>query len=176
MNLIYRKFNQHEFFTSKHTHSRMSNALWHYYKRYTYIDFFFLETILASPSKYFRSPKIVNNFTLKSVDNFWFERWDKRTLSSSWIVFFLFLLLLLCNSFCLSLSHYVTIENMVVWQTPTVTALEYRQTQDSPATFHILSRESMENLLSNGSLQHHQFFFVSEPHDSTKHKVFHIVN
>lgn len=88
MNLIYRKFNQHEFFTSKHTHSRISNALWHYYKRYTYIDFFFLETILASPSKYFRSPKIVNNFTLKSVDNFWFERWDKRTLSSSWIVFF----------------------------------------------------------------------------------------
>lgn len=92
------------------------------------------------------------------------------------LYFFLFLLLLLCNSFCLSLSHYVTIENMVVWQTPTVTALEYRQTQDSPATFHILSRESMENLLSNGSLQHHQFFFVSEPHDSTKHKVFYIVN
>lgn len=35
-----------------------------------HIDFFFLETILASPSKYFRSPKIVHNFTLKSVDNF----------------------------------------------------------------------------------------------------------
>lgn len=138
--------------------------------------FFFSWDNTGKSEQIFQVSKNCQHFTLKSVDNFWFERWDKRTLSSSWIVFFLFLLLLLCNSFCLSLSHYVTIENMVVWQTPTVTALEYRQTQDSPATFHILSRESMENLLSNGSLQHHQFFFVSEPHDSTKHKVFYIVN
>lgn len=37
-------------------------------------------------------------------------------------------------------------------------------------------RESMENLLSNGSLQHHQFFFVSEPHDSTKHSLLYSKN
>lgn len=73
--------------------------------------FFFLETILASPSKYFRSPKIVHNFTLSSLCRQFliFERWDKRTLSSSWIVFFVVVSssLQLFLSQPLSLSHYV---------------------------------------------------------------------
>lgn len=112
MNLIYRKI-QPTWIIHQQTHT-FSHIIKHpmtlLQKIYIY-RFFFLETILASPSKYFRSPKIVHNFTLSSLCRQFliFERWDKRTLSSSWIVFFVVVSssLQLFLSQPLSLSHYV---------------------------------------------------------------------
>lgn len=113
MNLIYRKIQptwiiHQQTHTFSHIIKRPMTLL---QKIYIYRFFFFLETILASPSKYFRSPKIVHNFTLSSLCRQFliFERWDKRTLSSSWIVFFVVVSssLQLFLSQPLSLSHYV---------------------------------------------------------------------
>lgn len=113
MNLIYRKIQptwiiHQQTHTFSHIIKRPMTLL---QKIYIYRFFFFLETILASPSKYFRSPKIVHNFTLSSLCRQFliFERWDKRTLSSSWIVFFVVVSssLQLFLSQPLSLSHFV---------------------------------------------------------------------
>lgn len=101
MNLIYiEKFNQFELFFCKQTHSHLSNALWHFTKDIHIRFFFFILRQYWQVRANISGLQKLSTSSLQSVDNFWFESWDKRICPVVEMIS-------LCNCLCLSLSLFI---------------------------------------------------------------------